>query len=88
MRKVALSHRLVVIESCDWAVVSFEGLVNPGLVPVSEGRVECSLLTSYQKTIHLDMLSQPQDTLELQQKTKTVAVTTMSFALGEVRIAL
>jgi len=32
----------------------------------------------------LDMLSQPQDTLELQQKTKTVAVTTMSFALGEV----
>lgn len=33
----------------------------------------------------LDMLSQPQDTLELQQKqTKTVAVTSMSFALGEV----
>lgn len=32
----------------------------------------------------LDMLSQPQDTLELQQKTKTVAVTSMSFSLGEV----
>ena len=36
VRKVALSHRLVVIESCDRAVVSLEGLVNPGLVPVSE----------------------------------------------------
>ena len=34
------------------------------------------------------MLSQPQDTLELQQKqTKTVAVTSMSFALGEVGLA-
>ena len=32
------------------------------------------------------MLSQPQDTLELQQKTKTVAVTSMSFSLGEVYV--
>eukprot|EP00116_Pleurobrachia_bachei_P005322 sb/3465584/ len=32
----------------------------------------------------LDMLSQPQDQLELQQKNRIVAVTSMSFALGEV----
>ena len=30
------------------------------------------------------MLSQPQDQLELQQKNRIVAVTSMSFALGEV----